>query len=161
MPVIRWQFVCEADLASRTIAWFSAGHFSHVDCVLDEDDDALIGARSDHVAGVKPGVRVRPAGYARFTHRTVLQMSCTVAQKRAYMGFLRAQVGKPYDSEALWAFVFNRDWRAPDSWICSELQAAACEASGLVRKLFLAANKITPVALALALSAAGAIEIQT
>ena len=51
----------------------------------------------------------------------------------------------------------NRDWRNPDSWICSELQTAAGEKSAILRPLYLAANKITPVASALVYSAAGGV----
>lgn len=73
-----------------------------------------------------------------------------------WLEFLMSQLGKPYDYEAIWGFLLNRDWREPDSWICSELQARALEVAGIVPCLYLACNKITPVALALAVSAAGA-----
>jgi hypothetical protein len=155
MPRIRWQFVCERALASQAIAWFSAGHFSHVDCLLD--DGRLLGARSDHAGGVPPGVQIRPANYTAFSRRVVMTLACTAEQQAAYYAFLDRQLAKPYDSEAIWAFVFNRDWRAHDSWICSELQAAAGEDCQIVHPLYLAANKITPVAWALAASAAGAL----
>lgn len=46
---IKLQFVREKDLSSQVIAWFSAGHVSHVDTVLD--DGRLLGARSDRVGG--------------------------------------------------------------------------------------------------------------
>ena len=77
----------------------------------------------------------------------------TAEQKAAYLAFLYDQVGKPYDSEAIWAFLFNRDWRETDSWICSELAAAGAEHAKIVPPVYLAANKITPVAFALAMSA--------
>jgi hypothetical protein len=163
MPLIRWQFVCERDLGSRTIAWFSQGHVSHVDCVLERGclghgglDGYLLGARDDHAGGQLPGVRIRPPRYHRFARRVVMSIACTETQRTAFFGFLERQLGKPYDGEAILAFVFNRNWREPDSWICSELQAAACEAAGLLPRLVVAANKITPVALMLAFSAAGA-----
>lgn len=77
-------------------------------------------------------------------------------QSRAFYRFLRAQVGKPYDHSAIWGFASGRDWREDDSWICSELQAAALEHAGIVpNQLYLAANKITPVALAFGLSFLG------
>jgi hypothetical protein len=43
MPSLTWQFVRQAGVASDVIAWFSAGHFSHVDYVMD--DGTLLGAR--------------------------------------------------------------------------------------------------------------------
>lgn len=76
-------------------------------------------------------------------------------QNAAFYAFLHSQVGKPYDSEAIWAFLFNRNWRETHSWICSELQAAGLEHAAVTPRLYLAANKITPVSLALAASAVG------
>jgi uncharacterized protein YycO len=140
-------------LSSRAIAWFSAGHFSHVDAVLP--DGRLLGARDDHVGGQPPGVRIRPPNYVKWSRRVVMKVPASAEQTYKFYAFLRDQLGKPYDSEAIWAFAFNRDWRAPDSWICSELQSAAGEYSGLMPRLYLAANKITPVACALAFSAVG------
>jgi len=150
---IRLQFVCEHAISSQAIAWFSSGHLSHVDCLLD--DGQLLGARSDRVGGKPPGVQIRPQGYIKFSQCVVMTVPCTAAQKRIYHDFLTDQLGKPYDSEAIWAFAFNRDWREKDSWICSELLAAAGEKSSILRPLYLAANKIVPVACALVYSGAG------
>lgn len=152
--MIQLQFVCEAALSSETIAWFSAGHFSHVDAVVD--NGSLLGARSDFVGRQPPGVEIRPWDYARFSRRVVFSIPARPDQKRNFNAFLNRQIGKPYDSQAIWGFVLNRDWREDDSWICSELQAAALEAAGILPPLYLAANKITPVALALVVSAIGA-----
>lgn len=155
--MIRLQFVCENALSSEAIAWFSAGHFSHVDAVTsDHDLAALVGARSDFVGGAPSGVELRPYNYATFNRRVIFDIPAKPDQKRKFWSFLDDQIGKPYDHQAIWAFLFNRDWREQDSWICSELQAAALEYAGVLPPLYLAANKITPVALALALSAIGA-----
>jgi uncharacterized protein YycO len=154
MP-IQLQFVCEDQISSQAIAWFSQGHFSHVDAVMT--DGSLLGARNDKVGGKPPGVQIRPADYVRFSTKVVMIVPATPAQTAAFYGFLGTQVGKPYDSSAIWAFVVNRDWRGPNSWICSELQSAAGEAAGITPKLYLAANKITPVGCALAFSAVGGI----
>jgi uncharacterized protein YycO len=148
--MIKLQFVCENALSSRAIAWFSQGHFSHVDACWGKD---LLGARSD---GLPPGVEVRPAGYLAFSTRVVFEIPAKPRQKRQWAEFLKAQVGKPYDHTAIWAFVRGRDWRQADSWICSELQAAALEHAGILPKLYVATNKITPVFLAGLVSAIGA-----
>ena len=154
---IRLQFVCENALSSQVIAWFSAGHFSHVDAVLPGPNGNLLGARSDSVGGVKPGVQVRPPNYARFARRIVMTVPATMIQTTMFYDFLKRQVGRPYDSEAIWAFAFNRDWRQNDSWICSELVCAAGEYARILPALYLAANKITPVSCALAYSVVGGI----
>jgi hypothetical protein len=151
MPELLLQFVAERGLGSQVIGWFSAGHFSHVDAVLP--DDTLFGARSDRVGGQPPGVWARPQGYRQFSHRALAMVPASDEQSALWLAFLAAQTGKPYDWRAIWGFVLNRDWREEDSWICSELQARALEIAGLVPRLYLAANKITPVALALAVSA--------
>jgi hypothetical protein len=151
---IRVQFVCEHNIASQGIALFSAGHFSHCDCLLE--DGTLFGARSDKVGGKPAGVQIRTPDYASFSSKVVFSLECTILQRESYHAFLASQEGMPYDKQAIWAFAFNRDWREKDSWICSELQAAALESADLTPPLYLAANKITPVALALALSALGA-----
>lgn len=144
---IRLQFVAQDDFCSRAICWFSAGHLSHVDAILP--DGRLYGARNEFPRGVW----ARPPGYRAFTRRVTATIPATAAQRGRFYDFLRRQRGKPYDWRAIAAFAFNRNWRAADSWICSELQAAALEYAGLCPPLYLAANKITPVALALAVSA--------
>jgi uncharacterized protein YycO len=154
---IKIQFVCESAIASQTIAWFSQGHLSHVDAVLDNGD--LVGARSDSVGGQLPGVRVRPPNYLEFSHRVVMAVPAKATENVAFYSFLRSQLGKPYDKKAILGFLLNRDWREPDSWICSELMSAAMEAADILPKggLYLAANKITPVACALIASAVGGV----
>lgn len=148
-----FQFICEADIQSQAIAWFGAGPFSHVDAILE--DGRLLGARSDKVGGRPAGVQIRPPNYAKFSRRMVMTNSVTNLQADVFYRFLFAQVGKPYDYEAIWAFAFARNWRETDSWICSELQAAAAEAASIVPKLYMAANKITPVTAAMIFSAIG------
>ena len=150
--MITLQFVCTTSLQSQAIAWFSAGHVSHVDAVVDGQ---LLGARDNAVGGKPPGVWIRPPDYEAFSNRVVMHVPCSQEQHDAFYTFLRAQIGKPYDQLAILAFAFNRDWRKPDSWICSELQSAAGEAAGILKPLYLAAHKITPVACALAYSAVG------
>ena len=135
------------------IAWWGGGRFSHVDTVLD--DGQLLGARNDRVGDSPRGVQIRPPGYTDFIDRVVMAVPVTAEQKDTYLDFLRHQVGKPYDSQALWGFVLNRDWHQTDSWICSELAADGAEHAKIVSQLYLPAYQVTPGALALAMSAVG------
>ena len=151
--MIRLHFSLGTDWTSRVIAWFSAGDFSHVDAILP--DGSLLGSRSDAIGGKPPGVQIRPAGYEPWRAWAIVELAANPVQESAFHGFLLRQIGKPYDSRAIWGFITGRDWRAQDSWICSELQAAALEGSAVIPPLVLEANKITPAALALAVSAAG------
>lgn len=152
--MIRLQFVAEDDFASRAIGWFSSGIYSHVDAVLA--DGSLLGARNDKIGKIPAGVQIRPPFYKPFARRCVFKLRTTNNETIKWMNFLFAQVGKPYDKKAILGFITGRDWRETDSWICSELQAAALEAAGIAPQLFLATSKITPVAAALVMSALGA-----
>lgn len=156
--MIQLQFVRQADIESSAIAWFTQGELSHVDAVMP--DGSLLGARSDRVGGEPSGVYIRPCDYANFALRIGFTIKATKVQEAKFYAFLKSQIGKPYDKTAIWGFVIGRDWRDKDSWICSELQAAALEAAGIVPPLYLAANKITPTALALTASAIGATRLK-
>jgi hypothetical protein len=149
--MITLQFIGGDDLSSRLIGWFSSGHLSHVDAVMP--DGSLVGARSDHVGDAPTGVQKRPASYVADAERRVRFKIPTTQEKEArFYAFINSQIGKKYDYRAILGFVFARDWRERDSWICSELVSAALENAAVVPPLYLAANKITPVSLALALS---------
>jgi hypothetical protein len=100
-------------------------------------------------------VQIRRPGYTDFIGRVVMAVPVTVEQKATYLDFLHDKVGKSYDSSALWGFLFDRDWHDPDKWICSELVAAGAEQAKIVTPLYFAVNRITPGALALAMSAVG------
>jgi uncharacterized protein YycO len=149
--LIRLQFVGENDIASRIIGAFSAGHLSHVDAIWGTG--GLLGARSDNPDGAGKGVQIRRPEYEKFARRVIATIPCTPDQEAAWTSFLTQQIGKPYDWRAIWAFAFNRNWQEEDSYICSELQAAALMKAQIVPPLYLAANKVVPVSLVLAVSA--------
>jgi hypothetical protein len=157
---IQLQFVSENYLSSRIIGWFGGGNLSHVDAIWGGGAD-LLGARSDDPGGFGKGVRIRASGYVKFSRRVVMTLVTTPAQDLVWQQFLNSQIGKPYDWRAIMAFIFGRNWRETDSWICSELQAAALEAAQIVPKLYLSANKITPDALALMVSALPGVTVET
>jgi hypothetical protein len=155
---IKLQFVREGNPLSGGIAWFSAGQFSHVDTLLD--DGRLLGARSNSIKGIPPGVQIRPAGYAKFSRRVVFEIPCNELQEASYHAFEYSQLGKPYDKDAIWGFVTNRNWHDEGWWICSELKMAALESADLIPILYLSANKITPVAAALVVSSIRGVTIK-
>jgi hypothetical protein len=154
---IRLQFVRGGALSSAAIAWFGSGDFSHVDAVMPSG--SLLGARSNRVGGAPPGVWARPAAYEPWKLVVQINVPCTQEQEKKFYAFLRAQVSKPYDHTAIFAFAVNRDWREDDSWFCSELITAAMEKAKIVPPLYLAANKVTPVACALVASAVGGVVV--
>ena len=152
--MIHLRFFAGTDFSSRVIEWFSAGSFSHVAAVWSKD--SLLDSRSDIVGGFPAGVRVRLASVEKAPRVVDMQLRASHQQVETWRHFLAAQLGKPYDKPGIFGFAVNRDWREPDSWFCSELQAAALEAAGLCPQLYAPANKITPVALAAIMSALGA-----
>lgn len=153
MSKIVLQFSYQRDLGADLIKYFGHGAgFSHVDAVMG--DGSLLGARSDVCAGVPAGVQIRPPNYAAFDRVLPVVLLTDDAVSKAFYDFIVAQRGKPYDMEAIVAFAAGRDWRAPDSWFCSELQGAALEACGwFASPLATPANKLDPDDLLLALSA--------
>ncbi len=152
IDAITLQFVGADDIGSAAIAWFSQGVVSHVDAVMD--DGTLLGARSDEVGGMPAGVQIRPADYEKFARvvRVVLPAPSLIVSK--FYGHLLGEIGKPYDSEGILAFVFGRNWRDTSAWFCSELQGAMLERSGYFPDpLATPSNKLTPAGLLLACSA--------
>lgn len=112
---------------------------SHVEALMP--DGTLLGA---HVDG---GVLARPRDYDRceFARDLFVSIEMEPAMAAAFYAFLRAQLGKPYDMEAIMAFVARRDWQDQGAWFCSELQAAALAACGwFANPLATEFNHITP-----------------
>lgn len=126
-------------------------------------DGTLLGA---HLEG---GVQARPVGYDKATMTREMFVDLPFGacidisagssrqfeidrMEAKFYGFLRAQLGKPYDMTAIAAFVFDRDWRQADSWFCSELVAAALEECSYLPKLISPTNRITPSGLLSGLS---------
>jgi hypothetical protein len=132
---VAFQFVTEADPVSGMIRWFSHAAVSHVDMVLE--DGSLFGA---HLVG---GVKRRAPDYAPWSR--VVRVELMTPKAEAVIAAALSQDGKPYDWRAILAFAFDRDWRACESWTCSELQAWALERGGFfLQPLILPASRITP-----------------
>jgi hypothetical protein len=148
------------DLPSRAIEYVSFGPFSHAgfwNVPGWADDGFVYDSREDVIGGASPGVQYRDAEYLNIYPRMVLfEFDSDFEHESRLVYFLREQEGLPYDKPAIFGFACDRDWREPDSWFCSELVAAALEYAGMIPRLYAPANKITPVALSIAMSAAGA-----
>lgn len=108
--------------------------FSHVDVILP-NGNALGASDSPDapvVEGNKHGVAIRPPNYQVFGIRRQAVIVTPFAD--AIIAKVMTQLGKPFDGDALHTFlddrVFDRSWRNPTSWFCSELFAWAFEAAG-------------------------------
>lgn len=124
--MIRLQFVRAPGFSSDIISLYERGWPSHVDAVLP--DGRLLGARSDSVGGAPPGVQIRAPNYEEWTERRLIQLEADAATQLKFWAFLQSKIGAPYDTQAIFAFPFNKDWGSPDSFICSGLQTAALTA---------------------------------
>jgi hypothetical protein len=151
MPRITLQFCATDGIEGWVIRWFTQAIVNHVDVVLP--NGTLLGAQLASGLGGQPsGVRIRPAGYVPMPRR--YRATFTVDQGRydAFMGFLSAQLGKPYDRAAIVAFAVGRDWRDDRAWFCSELVVAALEQAGIIPELCVLPSCITPQDLMLAIN---------
>jgi hypothetical protein len=104
-------------------------------------DGTLLGA---HYEG---GVLARPRNYDAGTveREEFVSIPATPEQTDTFHSYLRAQIGKPYDIEAIAGIVAQRDWRKADAWMCSELQASAiCECGVFPPHLATEFNHVTP-----------------
>jgi hypothetical protein len=146
--MINLRFVTCSDAVSAGIRFGEYGFWaSHVEAVMP--DGSLLGAHYDG------GVQSRLKGYdaATIQREEIVSLPCADAVEQKFLDFLCGQIGKPYDLEAIVGLVAQRDWRSPDSWFCSELQAAALEESGYMLPLAADVAKITPRDLLLIVSA--------
>lgn len=152
---VRLSFSCGASLSSRLIAWYGNGYggFSHVDAVLPSG--ALLGARDDRVGGQPAGVHIRPDNYEKWIRRTIVTIPCTQAQATAWESWLRAQVGKPYDSGAIWGFILGVRGHQNGHWICSACQTGALRHIGVLHPFSVPDAQVTPDSLFL-MATAGA-----
>ena len=157
--MIRIRFVTTDDAVSSAIRGAQLGFvYTHAEVVVE---GGYLGARA------RGGVKVRPVGYdagpgmlERF-----LELPVTCDQEAAVLGFLRGQIGKPYDFAAIadlaFALLHHPDrvrepgaWREPSAWFCSELIAAALMHAGVpLGDLIADARHVTPAVLAYVLDA--------
>lgn len=146
--MIHLQFVRGTSLTARAIAWWGNGYggFSHVDALLP--DGTLLGARDDAVGGKPPGVQIRPQGYEKWDRKEVVEIATSSQQADVWRSYLRSQIGMQYDKGAIWDFILGRqDLHQAGHWICSALQTGALQAAGLLRRLPVPDQQVSPDAL--------------
>lgn len=91
--------------------------YSHCAVVLDNGD--ILEARGGHGVIITP----RAEFYDRYTE--VVEMWMPVVDKDAAMAFWMSQLGKGYDLDMAFGWLFRQHhWQDPDKWSCSEILAA-------------------------------------
>lgn len=106
-------------LLIRSVTWST---WSHVAIILD--DNMVLEA-------VWPRVRITTLDSIKQSHKNWCIVDIPVLNEDIALEFCMKQVGKPYDTSALFGLLAHRDWGEDDSWFCSELAAATLEAGGL------------------------------
>lgn len=172
---IRLQYVLGDDLISDFIEWHGR-QYRHVDSVLPEGfchpAGSLIGARSCWISPVgsheqcviRPGVRVRPAGYEIWRRRTVYELNVSKQLQRAYYWALIEQLGKPHESISIWTRLFPpmqlRNWRARNAWAADELVLAMLEETKIIPRIDLSVNEFKPGDSIAIITAIGAVMVE-
>jgi hypothetical protein len=150
MAYLTIQFSRSAEWQSTLIAKLCHGPFSHVDLVLN--DGNLLGASDNKDApvidGNPQGVAIRPPEYQHFAIRRQMILDTDLAD--AIIAQWMTQLGKPFDSGGLHTFldeaVFERNWRDPAKWFCSEGVVWAKEQAGYwKRELLWAKSRLSPM----------------
>jgi hypothetical protein len=130
--MIKLQFSMSTEASSALIGRITHSPFSHVDIILPDTHrfpGALLGASNSPNAlvleGNPNGVAIRPPNYQLFRRRNVAILAAPAAIEAAFYEAALSQLGKPFDSAALHAFLdgaphTGRDWREDDQWFCSE-----------------------------------------
>ena len=120
--MITLRFVTCDDAVSGGIRFAEYGFWaSHVETLTP--DGKLLGAHYDG------GVQARDRYYdkGKFSRELFVKLPADEAMTNAFYAWNEDQIGKPYDLDAIAAFVARRDWREDGAWFCSEQMAAGLE----------------------------------
>ena len=117
-------------------------------------DGRLLGARPDYPVNGQTGVQIRPAEYAPFSTRLVVEIATNKAD--AFYAALKDEIGKPYAWGKIRAFIVDQDdrWQGGRTWFCDELMLAKARRVGLFpHRLAVPFSRVAPGASLLAFSA--------
>jgi hypothetical protein len=136
---LEYQFSTSTAFASRIIRILTCSQFSHVDLILP--GEGLLGVSGSDKSIKDPGgVIIRQFNaWPYLEPPKIARVQCSDDVARKTVDFVRAQIGRPFDKKALWAFLrdragapkTDRNWRDPSAWYCSEVQARGLEVGGL------------------------------
>jgi hypothetical protein len=117
----------------------------------------LIGARSDRVGGVDPGVQRRPPDYEKWKRRIVVEYPNSDAAYPEWEAWLKSQIGMGYDKGDILGFILGTQIMQEGHWICSALQNEALERVKIFRPCPISSQQITPNSLFLMSTQAGGV----
>lgn len=155
MDYISLIFIKSPGIGAFFIRLFTRSRWNHVAIVLNS---------SEVIEAVGSGVRRRRMDTLMASRPEHEFVNVEVPNKQAGLDFLLAQVGKPYDYGAIWAFVFllgfpalaraatwlwsalggtPRDWQEDSKWFCCELGESTIVQAGRNR-LSIPVSRLTP-----------------
>lgn len=146
MAKLLGRLVTCSDPVSLAIRIKTECKYSHIEFIFIEDALPTLGAHADG------GVARRPINYDTFTAVWNFEIDVTQQQYNDTKAAAVAQLGKKYDFTAIAGIEFDRDWRATDSWFCSELFIFALEEGKVINRLDYSINHVTPAHALLILS---------
>jgi hypothetical protein len=152
---VKIKLVAGTAISSKLICWWGTGFggYSHAAAVLS--DGWLLDARYDHVGGQPPGVHIRPDNYEKWARWEVIELPATPAEDQACEGYLRLQIGRPYDSRGILAFLLGTQPKDDGMWFCSALQTAALQKCQKLPDIGIPPQQVTPDGLAMLARAVG------
>lgn len=150
---IRLQFVLGAGLSSRLIAWYGQGYggWSHVDCVLA--NGLLVGARSDKIAGVPPGIQARAPGYEDWIRSVLIEIPGTESVYDSWERNVTDRIGDQYSQQSILNFITGRYKEDKGRWICSAFATEELVNVHVMDSPPIPASQVTPDALHFAIIA--------
>lgn len=119
-------FSASKSIGGSIIRFGTMSDWCHVDILFD--DGTLIGATGNGVQRMSLDDRLNRSTHPIYQYR-IDEIKLDESKARS---FAEAQLGKPYDYSAVFAFAvpWRTHWADDSKWFCSELVAATINASG-------------------------------
>lgn len=112
----------EKTISSYAVRLFSWSGWSHVSTIID--DTYAIEAISNGGVVKTPIQDI----ISKSSNHKILEVN--IKNTETFYNAITSQLGKPYDTSAIFGFVFHRNWQDDSDWFCSELPAWATNQCG-------------------------------
>jgi len=128
------------DRISQLMAWFSHARYTHVALISPDGSEVIEASGMGQPKGVRAmSMEVWASKHPGFVLRKIEHpFPDTVWQ------IATGQLGKGYDWNYLWGWLFRRNWQDPEKWVCSELIFDSCDKAGKAIVQMHASHWLTP-----------------
>jgi uncharacterized protein YycO len=115
-----------SDWISRVMAWLTHATYTHVALVAPDGSEVIEASAVGKPQGVRAmSMEVWTSKHPGFVLRKIEHPFPALVWQIA-----TGQLGKGYDWNYLWGWLFRRLWQDPEKWVCHELIAWACQEAG-------------------------------